>query len=47
MPSPTTLSRDQLAIDLAEMVRRLVQALTPGRPDREEPRRHRSTLDGR
>jgi phenylalanyl-tRNA synthetase alpha chain len=33
--------------DLREMVRLLVEALTPGRPDRSEPRRHPYTLDGR
>jgi phenylalanyl-tRNA synthetase alpha chain len=33
--------------DLQEMVRRLVEALAPGRPYREEPRIHPYTLDGR
>jgi phenylalanyl-tRNA synthetase alpha chain len=33
--------------DLREMVRLLVEALTPGRPYRSEPRRHPYTLDGR
>jgi phenylalanyl-tRNA synthetase alpha chain len=33
--------------DLQEMIRLLVEALTPGRPYREEPRRHPYTLDGR
>jgi phenylalanyl-tRNA synthetase alpha chain len=33
--------------DLREMVRLLVEALTPGRPYREEPRVHPYTLDGR
>jgi phenylalanyl-tRNA synthetase alpha chain len=33
--------------DLREMVRLLVEALTPGRPWREEPRVHPYTLDGR
>jgi phenylalanyl-tRNA synthetase alpha chain len=33
--------------DLTEMVRLLVEALTPGRPYREQPRRHSYTLDGR
>jgi phenylalanyl-tRNA synthetase alpha chain len=33
--------------DLQEMVRLLVEALTPGRPWRELPRRHPYTLDGR
>jgi phenylalanyl-tRNA synthetase alpha chain len=33
--------------DLTEMVRLLVEALTPGRPYREEPRLHPYTLDGR
>ncbi|HZA82062.1 MAG TPA: hypothetical protein VFC13_11405 [Actinomycetes bacterium] len=33
--------------DLQEMVRLLVEALTPGRPYREEPRIHPYTLDGR
>jgi phenylalanyl-tRNA synthetase alpha chain len=33
--------------DLREMVRLLVEALTPGRPWREEPRIHPYTLDGR
>jgi phenylalanyl-tRNA synthetase alpha chain len=33
--------------DLTEMVRLLVEALTPGRPYRSEPRLHSYTLDGR
>jgi phenylalanyl-tRNA synthetase alpha chain len=33
--------------DLQEMVRLLIQALTPGRPWRELPRRHPYTVDGR
>jgi phenylalanyl-tRNA synthetase alpha chain len=33
--------------DLQEMARLLVEALTPGRPYREEPRIHPYTLDGR
>jgi phenylalanyl-tRNA synthetase alpha chain len=33
--------------DLQEMVRLLVEALTPGRPYREDPRIHPYTLDGR
>jgi phenylalanyl-tRNA synthetase alpha chain len=33
--------------DLQEMVRLLVEALTPGRPHREQPRLHPYTLDGR
>jgi phenylalanyl-tRNA synthetase alpha chain len=33
--------------DLGEMVRLLVEALTPGRPWREEPRLHPYTVDGR
>jgi phenylalanyl-tRNA synthetase alpha chain len=33
--------------DLGEMVRLLVEALTPGRPYREEPRLHPYTVDGR
>ena len=33
--------------DLTEMVELLVEALTPGRPWRSEPRRHPYTLDGR
>jgi phenylalanyl-tRNA synthetase alpha chain len=33
--------------DLREMVGLLVEALTPGRPSRSEPRRHPYTLDGR